>query len=345
MNRSVYRSFTTQVLPLPYPKEDFTGKTVLITGANTGIGLEAARHFVRLNASKVILGCRDVEKGNVAKRDIEATNHVDATKDPGRVEMWQVDLASFDSVKTFCRRAAELDRLDIVVENAGVLGMTHHVAEGYERITTVNVISTWLMALLLLPVLRATKEEFYAGSPDESQGNNVPHLVIVGSNAHFYTVFDGRDEPNIMEHYRGDSDMFHRYANAKLISLFFAREVAARMLEKKKHGKSEVVLNIVEPGSCKTQLLREKETWPWAYKAFVTVGFGLVGRTAEMGSRTYISAATAGWKSHGLYLEDCKLSTPHEFVESAEGAKLQKKIYGELVEILEKISPGVTENI
>lgn len=333
------------MLPLPYPKEDFTGKTVLITGANTGIGLEAARHFVRLNASKVILGCRDVEKGNAAKRDIESTNHVDATSNPGRVEMWQVDLASFDSVKNFCQRAAKLDRLDIVVENAGILGMTYTVAEGYERITTVNVISTWLMALLLLPVLRATKEKFHTGSAESRGDSNVPHLVIVGSNAHFYTVFDGRDKPSIMEHYRGDSDMFHRYANTKLISLFFAREVAARMLERKGRGKPEVVLNVVEPGSCKTQLLREKEAWPWAYKAFVTVGFGLVGRTAEMGARTYIWAAAAGWKSHGLYLEDCKLSTPHEFVESAEGAKLQKKIYGELVEILEKISPGVTENI
>lgn len=333
------------MLPLPYPKEDFTGKTVLITGANTGLGLEAARHFVRLNARKVILGCRDVEKGNAAKRDIEATNHVDGIKDPARVEMWQVDLASFDSVKAFCERAAKLERLDIVIENAGILGMTYAEAEGYERITTVNVISTWLMALLLLPVLRATKDKFYAGSSPESQDSDVPHLVIVGSNAHFYTIFDGRDAPSIMEHYRGDSDMFHRYANTKLISLFFAREVATQILERKSRGKSEVVLNVVEPGSCKTQLLREKESWPWAYKAFVTVGFGLVGRTAEMGSRTYVAAASAGWKSHGLYLEDCKLSTPHEFVESAEGAKLQKKIYGELIEVLEKISPGVTENI
>ncbi|KAI0534173.1 putative short-chain dehydrogenase [Xylaria digitata] len=341
-------SFTTQVLPLPYPRKDFTGKTILITGANTGIGLEDARHLVRLNANKVILGCRDLETGKIAKRNIESTNHVAATNDVPTVEVWQVDLGSFDSVRYFCHRATTLDRLDVVVENAGTLGISFKVAEGYERITTVNVISTWLMALLLLPILRTTKVKYYGNSStsdSESQGEAVPHLVVVGSNAHFYTAFDGRDKPSIFEHYRTDSDMFHRHANTKLISLFFAREVASRMLERKKNGKPEIVLNIVEPSSCKTQLLREKGSWPWAYNAFVTVGFGLIGRTPEMGARTYISAAQAGWKSHGIYLEDCKLSTPHEFVESAEGARLQKRIYGELVEILEKISLGISQNI
>ena len=336
------------MLPLPYPKDDFTGKTVLITGANTGIGLEAARHFVRLNAAKVVLGCRDLEKGEIAKRDIEVTNHVDTGTDPARAEVWQVDLASFASVQAFCSRAASnLGRLDIVIANAGMLGMSFATAEGYERITTVNVLSTWLMVLLLLPILRRTNERYYRKDDDPSATrNNVPHLVVVGSNAHFYTVFDGCDAPSVFEHLRSDSDMFHRYANTKLISLLIAREVAARMLERKRRGReNDVVLNIVEPGSCRTELLREKVSWPWASRAFVTIGFGIFGRTAEMGARTYVSASTAGWESHGVYLEDCKLSTPHKFVDSEEGARLQKKVYEELLQILEGVSPGISQNI
>ncbi|KAI1125965.1 putative short-chain dehydrogenase [Nemania abortiva] len=349
MNRSLYRSFTTQVLPLPYPSQTFAGKTVLITGANTGIGLEAARHFVHLNAAKVVLGCRDLEKGEKAKRDIEATNHVDPKSDPARVEVWQVDLASFASVQAFCERAASsLDRLDVFIANAATLGMSFATAEGHERITTVNLLSTWLMALLLLPVLRRTKERYYGkdGDGPANNGSNVPHLVVVGSNAHFYTVFDGCDAPSVFEHLRSGSDMFHRYANTKLLSLLVAREVAAQMLDGRRRGRAdEVVLNIVEPGSCRTELLREKVSWPWAYRAFVTVGFGIVGRTPEMGARTYVSAAASGWESHGVYLEDCKPSTPHQFVTSEQGARLQKKVYRELLDILEGISPGISGNI
>lgn len=328
------------MLPLPYPKQDFTGKTVLITGANTGLGLEAARHFVRLNASKVILGCRDVKKASDAKRSIELSQHKENSA--GIIEVWQVDLASFDSVKAFCRRAATLERLDIVIENAGFLGTLYNVSEGYERLTTVNVISTWLMALLLLPVLRTTKAKFYDESSPSDPDKEVPHLVIVGSNSHFYTKFEGRDEPSIFEYFRGGSDMFNRYANTKMMSLFAAREVASLMLQSK--DKPQVVLNMVEPGYCVSELLREK-SWPWYFEWLMIVGFATIGRTSEQGSRTYISAAAAGWESHGVYLEDCKLSTPHAFVDSEEGGKLQKKVYGELIEILERIEPGISDNI
>lgn len=62
-------------------------------------------------------------------------------------------------------------------------------------------------------------------------------------------------------------------------------------------------------------------------------------------ARTYLSAAAAGWESHGVCLEDCKLSTPHEYVDSEEGGWIQKKVFVELMEILERIKPGISENI
>jgi NAD(P)-dependent dehydrogenase (short-subunit alcohol dehydrogenase family) len=158
--------------PLPYPEADFTGMTVIVTGANVGLGFHAACHFVRLGAAKVILACRSREKGNQAKADIEAS----CPTRNGVVEAWQLDLSSFNSVKSFCIRALQMQRLDIVVENAAVMRPDFVAAEGYESTITVNVISTFLMALLLLPIMRKTSQQFGVQ----------PHLVIVSSVAHSF---------------------------------------------------------------------------------------------------------------------------------------------------------------
>ena len=56
---------------LPYPTSSFAEKTVIITGSNTGLGKEAARHIARLGAETLILAVRSLEKGEAAKRDIE----------------------------------------------------------------------------------------------------------------------------------------------------------------------------------------------------------------------------------------------------------------------------------
>jgi retinol dehydrogenase-12 len=224
--------------------------------------------------------------------------------------------------------------------------MVHNLAEGYKWLTIVNVISTWSMALLLLPLLRATKIKYYTHKSGEGddlrEGNDVPHLVAVGSNAYFYTNFEAQKEPSIFKALRGGSDMLHRHHDTKLISLFVAREVASRMLQSK--DESQVVLNMVEPGYCQSQLLRDPAL-PWYTQAIMAVGSATVAHTSEQGSRTYISAATAGWKSHGIYQEDCELSTPHEFVDSEEDGRLQTRVYGELMGISESGKPGISQSI
>lgn len=97
------------------PTTDCTGQTILVTGANVGLGKEAVRHFVRLNAARVILACRTPAKGAAARADIEAT-----TQRPGVVDVWPLDLANYASIRAFVQRAAtDLERLDVVVENAG----------------------------------------------------------------------------------------------------------------------------------------------------------------------------------------------------------------------------------
>ena len=92
-----------------------------------GLGKEAARHYVRLNAEKVILACRSRERGEAAKKDIEAT-----TKRKGVLEIWELNLGSYASVKSFADKAKGLPRLDSIVENAGISTRNFALVEGNE---------------------------------------------------------------------------------------------------------------------------------------------------------------------------------------------------------------------
>lgn len=113
---------------LPVPTHSFSGQTIIITGSNTGLGLEAAKHIVRLDAFKVILAVRNVQKGEDAKQRIE----IDTGK-TGVVEVWELDMAKYASVKAFAHRAAEgLERLDGMILNAGISVHDFALAEDNE---------------------------------------------------------------------------------------------------------------------------------------------------------------------------------------------------------------------
>ena len=168
----------------PYPKTKFSGQTIIVTGSNCGLGLEAARHFVRLDADTVILAVRNLEKGEAAKESIEASE-----KRKGVVEVWQLDLSSYESVKQFANRAQELERVDVLMENAGIVTYKWKMMEDNESTITTNVVSTFLLAMLMLPKLRQTSIKF----------NVVPRLNIVASFVHHLTTFEERKAENIFD--------------------------------------------------------------------------------------------------------------------------------------------------
>lgn len=284
-----------------------------------------------MNAAKVIIACRSIEKGNAAKADIESST----ANRKGVVEVWQLDLSSFENVKDFCRRAdQQLDRLDILLENASVLTMKFSEHEGYEEQITVNVLSTFLMALLLLPALRRTA----------TRHNTVPHLTIVSSDAHVVTPFRCRDAPSILQALKGPADMYNRYGDTKLLQLLLVRELA-KALDGASSGPTQkqprVVLNTLNPGLCRSDLFRNA---PWPYTWVLYVSMRLIARTAEMGSRNLLAAATAAEDTHGKYISDCTVWEPSRFVRSPEGADAQRRVFAELLDELEKIEPGVTSN-
>lgn len=174
----------------PYPSASFAGQTVIVTGSNVGLGLEAARHFYRLNCAKLILAVRTPSKGEAAKEDIaRSVQHRSDASDA--IKIWPLELGSTTSTLAFAERVkTELPRVDVLVEGAGISGRTWAVSEGFELSIQVNVINTFLLALSLLPKLAETKTRF-----PESQ----PHLTIVSSEAHRLTKFNEINAPDIYE--------------------------------------------------------------------------------------------------------------------------------------------------
>jgi NAD(P)-dependent dehydrogenase (short-subunit alcohol dehydrogenase family) len=149
------------------------GRSVIVTGANTGIGLEAALKFVRLGAKTVVLAVRTLSKGEKARESILAR----AGRFNARVEVWPCDMLDYTSLRALADRAQrELDgKLDYVVLNAGALSaeLTWSMY-GWETMLQVHVLSTTLLALLLLPLLEAARTEEFT-----------PVLEFVSSTGHW----------------------------------------------------------------------------------------------------------------------------------------------------------------
>jgi retinol dehydrogenase-12 len=312
------------LVSLPAPTTSFEGQIVIVTGANTGLGFEAAKHITRLGATKVIIACRSVSKGEAAKVKIE-----EETKITDVVEVWQLDLASYDSVKEFAAKASKLDRLDVLLENAGISTTNFVTAEENESTITVNVVSTFLLALLLLPALKATAQKY----------NKQPHLVIVSSEVHFLSDLPERKDSSgaifdtLSE--KSKAKMLSRYNTSKLLEVLTVR---ALVEESAKPG-YPVVINYVNPGFCHSELMREMGFVQYVIKAIMHA------RTTEAGSRTLVAACYAGPESHGQYQSDCQNTDPSAFVRSEEGEKAGLKVWAELKAKLESIQPGILKNI
>lgn len=152
-----------------------TGRVVIVTGANTGLGLETAIQLGKLDPSLIILACRNTDKGVRAREKV--INSTGLTE--GRVWMWELDLASLASVNGFAQRCErELSRLDVLVQNAGMNTFNWVTTEdGFESTFQVNVLATGLLGVLLLPLLAKT-----ATLPiEDGMKPFKPHITILAS--------------------------------------------------------------------------------------------------------------------------------------------------------------------
>jgi NAD(P)-dependent dehydrogenase (short-subunit alcohol dehydrogenase family) len=135
--------------------------------------------------------------------------------------------------------------------------------------------------------------------------------------------------------------MEERYGTTKLLDILVVQELAER-LDAASPGGSPIVVNTANPGLCKSRLFRDVFL---IGRLFVAALTSLVGRTSEEGSRALMAAVAGGRESHGKYVDGAEIADPSLFVLSASGKAAQKKVWDELVEILEGLEPGVSRSV
>ncbi|KAJ7663866.1 hypothetical protein DFH06DRAFT_1295874 [Mycena polygramma] len=319
---------------LPVLKADLTGKTVLVLGANTGIGFEAAKHFATMNPGRLILACRSQSKGQAAVEKLKAQTGY------SKAELWIIDLARFESVKQFADKfERDGGRLDILVENAAIGAFSYKATDdGWESSLQVNDLSTSLLALLLLPTMIQTAQ----------QHSTTPRIVVVASGMHYWVKIEKEiyEKPDMLKslgsaEYCTDKNMGERYSLTKLLNVFFVRALNAHL-----PPSTPLVVDSVCPGYCYSELRREltgiRAVLDWLMEKAMAF-------TAEVGSRRLVYGALAypeqPEKMRGAYVSGCQITEVSDFVLSAEGAKVQDRLWYELLDILGKVDPRVTANV
>jgi len=108
--------YSQRVFTPEYPTTSCAGQMIIVTSSNSALGKEAGRHFARLGASKLNLAVRNIEAEEAAKYDIQNTTRCS----PASIEVWHLDLCSYESIKAFAGRVSTLPRIGALLENAGI---------------------------------------------------------------------------------------------------------------------------------------------------------------------------------------------------------------------------------
>ena len=208
-------------------KARLDGKTVIITGANTGIGLETAVDLAKRNAAKIILACRSVERGEKAAVEVRKRSNND------NVVFCQLDLASLESVRKFAGKILEEEpRIDILINNAGVMALPQRTLtkDGFEMQFGTNHLGHFLLTYLLLDRIKEAPSA---------------RIVNVSSSAHRRGKMDF-DNLNSEKSYVP----WVAYGTSKLANILFTRSLAKRLKG------TNVTANSLHPGVINTELAR-----------------------------------------------------------------------------------------
>ncbi|GAA1668596.1 oxidoreductase [Streptomyces yatensis] len=244
---------------------DQTGRTAVVTGANSGLGFVTARELARRGA-QVVLACRSEARG------AEAAQRIRAQAPGAYVRVAPLDLADLTSVRTF---AAEYqgDRLDLLINNAGVMALPRRsTADGFEMQFGVNHLGHFALTGLLLPKLL--------------EAGPGARVVSVSSFMHMLGTVDPRDL-NMERGYR----RWTAYSRSKSANLLFIHELSRRLRATNAH----LVAAAAHPGYASTNLqtAAPKMEGRRATKRFMEIGNRYFGQSPDQGALPTLYAATA----------------------------------------------------
>ncbi|KAL6821699.1 hypothetical protein J3E69DRAFT_339148 [Trichoderma sp. SZMC 28015] len=306
----LYRQLLAKTPPIA---KDVTlaGKTAIITGSNVGLGLETARQLFRLGLSKLILAVRSESKGKAAREEILA----DKDAGSGEIEVWSLDLDSYDSIVQFANRAKALDRLDIAILNAGLFQAKEAFSStGYEKCVQINYLSTVLLMTLLLSALKA------------KSGGPPGRLVLVSSDTAARARFKESKSRPILATFKQKADkwdMQERYGTSKLLGQFYLTELA------KKVPASVVTIDSVNPSFCYgTDLTRDGDG---TLAGLLVNGFRrIVGKPPAVGALSLVHAAVSfGEEVHGQFTEDGEIRPMAPMIYKPEAEEIGKQLWDE----------------
>jgi len=266
---------------------DLSGKTVIITGANTGIGLETAKALAKMNAN-LILACRDIKKGNEAVKNVEA--FLNTTSHKNTIDFMELDLANMKSIRNFAASFnAKYSALDILINNAGVMHTPRqNTSDGFEMQIGTNHLGPFLLTRLLIEKLKSTKGA---------------KIINLSSRAH---MRGGPIELDDINWEKREYSSIQAYSHSKSASILFTIELQKRLKD------TGIQVFAVHPGVVDTDLLRQ---WPPVVQTLGHFILPIVAKTTLEGAQTTICAAVS--KSFdgfgGSYLSNCEIlaAEPH----------------------------------
>ncbi|CAK7205283.1 hypothetical protein SEUCBS139899_008052 [Sporothrix eucalyptigena] len=309
---------------LNYPKwapksTNLTGQTAIITGGNAGLGLEAGKQMLAFGLSRLVIAVRSPAKGEAAAAGLRKSFP------KARIDVWNLEMESYKSVQAFAARVdSELTRIDIVLLNAGIVGDKHGISKetGHERVMQVNYLSTFLLAILLLPVLK-TK-----GRANKS----LPHLTIVNSGVSLGSKHPWEDTRPLLPAFDDLKvmpwDPVERYWSSKLLGQLFFIKLFPYV------SSDDVVFNMVDPGYIRgTGLQREVSDRGVVAAIAIWLIQGITGRRVSVGASTYVDAAVVrGQESHGCFIMDWDLRPFAKFAYTAKGKENIEVLWQETLE-------------
>jgi NAD(P)-dependent dehydrogenase (short-subunit alcohol dehydrogenase family) len=250
---------------------DQQGRTAIITGANSGLGLLVARELARAGAS-VVMASRDPDKSRAA------ADQITAAVPSARLEQIPLDLASLESVRRFADRIrAGHDQLDLLINNAGVMAAPRRqTADGFELQFGTNHLGHFALTGLLLPTLRQQKGA---------------RVVTVSSGAHHRGRMNFDDLQG-----EGRYSRWGAYAQSKLANLLFALELDRRL----RSAELPLISVAAHPGYAATNL--QMSGPPLYERPFMWLGNTLIAQSAEMGVLPILYAATYPDLAGGSYV-------------------------------------------